>query len=135
MRLGAKGQFFIVATFIIVSILYSVSRWMEPAGLIDTSEVVTRDEVFMFNNIVEKATHTINGSKNCEDLNYALQEYKLFTESYATKKGYNLDLNYTVAPCPELYSPTTVAFNITLLSPNSFLKAEFSCGWPAGCPI
>jgi len=135
MKLGTKGQFFVIATFIIVSILYSVSRWMEPASIIDTSEIVTREEVFMFNNIAEKATYTINGSKNCDDLNYALQEYKIFAEKYATSKGYNLDLNYTVAPCPEPDTPTTVAFNITLVSPNSFLKAEFSCGWPAGCPI
>jgi len=135
MRISNKGQFFIITTFIIVSILYLMSRWMEPTNIIDTSEIVTRDEVFTFNNIVEKVTYTINGSKDCEDLNYALQEYKAFAEDYALSKGYNLDLNYTVAPCPQPNTPTTVAFNITLTSPNSFLKAEFSCGWPAGCPI
>lgn len=131
----SKGQFFIVATFIIASILFAISRWIEPSTILDVSEIASREDLYMMNNIVEKATQVINGSRTCDDIVYGLQEYKIFAEDYATNKGYDLDLNYTVAPCPEPTSPTTVAFNITLMSPNSFLKSEFSCGWPAGCPI
>jgi len=131
----SKGQFFIVATFIIVSILFTISKWIEPATILDVSGIASRDDIFIMNNIAEKGAQLVNGSKTCEELVYSLQEYKIFTESYAANKGYNLDLNYTVAPCPEPATPTTVVFNISLISPRSFLKSEFGCGWPEGCPI
>lgn len=136
-----KAQFFIISAFTIVTILYFISKWMEPYTIIDTSSIAGMEEPFIFNNIKEKAEYTIKGSKNCEDLKYNLQEYKFFAENYVLEKGYNLDLNYTVANCPEEVvpappgSPTVVAFKMTLISPAAYLRSEFSCGWSAGCPL
>ena len=135
-----KAQFFIISAFTIVSILYFVSKWMEPYTIIDTSTIASMGEPFLFNNIKEKVEYAINGSKNCLDMKYNLEEYKIFTETYALSKGYNLDLNYTVASCPEEVvpappSPTVVAFRITLKSPNVYLFSQFACGWPTGCPL
>lgn len=136
-----KGQFFVLSAFVIVSILYFVSRWMEPYTIIDTSQVVLIEEPFVFNNIKEKVEYAILGSKSCGELKYNLEEYKIFVESYAMEKGYDVDLNYSIANCPEEMvpappeSPTVVVFNLTLKSPSAFMVSEFSCGWPAGCPV
>jgi len=136
-----KGQFFVLSAFVIVTILYFISRWMEPYTIIDTSQVALIEEPFIFNNIKEKVEYAILGSKNCVELNYNLEEYKFFVESYAYEKGYDADLNYTIANCPEEIvpapptSPTVVVFNLTLKSPLVFMVSEFSCGWPAGCPV
>lgn len=136
-----KAQFFIISAFTIVTILYFISRWMEPYTIIDTSSIAGMEEPFIFNNIKEKAEYAINGSKNCEELKYNLEEYKFFSENYVLGKGYNFDLNYTIANCPEEVvpapppSPTVVAFKLTLASPTVFLLSEFSCGWPTGCPV
>lgn len=130
-----KAQFFVLSAFVMVTILYFVSRWMEPYTIIDTSSVVLISEPFIFNNIKEKAAYAIIGSKTCEDLKYNLEEYKYFVEGYALEKGYNLDLNYSIANCPEEVipappvSPTVVAFNLTLMSPSAVLGSEFYVGY------
>lgn len=132
-----KAQFFILSAFAIITILYLISRWIEPYTIIDTSSVVFQEAPFIFNNIKEKIAATVIGSKSCEDVRFNLEEYKNFIKSYALEKGYDLELNYTIASCPEEPppSPTVVALNLSIKSPSIFLLSQFSCGWPIGCPI
>jgi len=82
-----KAQFFVLSAFAIVSVIYFVSKWMEPYTIIDTSSVVLVEEPFIFNNIVEKASETIYTSKNVDDAKYNIQEYKNFVEQYALRKN------------------------------------------------
>jgi len=131
MKKSRKAQFFVITAFTVVTILYFISQWMEPFTIIDTSSIVWIEEPFIFNNIKEKAEYAINGSKNCADLEYNLEEYRFFAESYASEKGYNLDLNYTSSPCyeePPIF-PTVVGFKITLRSPLALLASNFTFEW------
>jgi len=82
-----KAQFFVLSAFAIVSIIYFVSKWMEPYTIIDTSYAASIEEPFIFNNIVEKTNETIYISKNSDDLQYNIQEYKNFVEGYASSKN------------------------------------------------
>jgi hypothetical protein len=127
----SKAQFFILSAFAIVSILYLVSRWIEPSTIPDTSSVALMEESFIFNNIKEKAIYAVNGSKSCEDLRYNLQEYELFVEDYVLKKGYGIKFDQRVSPCydePPLF-PTVIETRIVLKSSNAELVSNFTMEW------
>ena len=120
-----KAQFFILSAFAIVSILYLVSRWIEPYTIIDTSEMVLNEELFVFNNIIEKIKKTVDISINCEEYKLNIDEYRNFVTDYASKK--NLRLNFDrqiIEPCNDNILETK--FNITLTSEKMILNKEFT---------
>ena len=121
-----KAQFFILTAFAIVSIIYFISKWMEPTGILDTSQIVLMEEPFIFSNIVEKSVQVINSSKDCEELKFNLEEYKMFVENYALSKVYNLNFTYTLPPCTP---PITVPLEIKLSSVRMRLATDFSVAW------
>jgi len=110
-----KAQFFVLSAFAVVTILYFVSRWIEPYTIIDTSSVVLHDESFIFNNIVEKTNEIISISKSPEDLSFNIQEYKNFVEQYALSK--NLKLTFDVSQLV-IGNPTTGSIFIQMSSPR-----------------
>src|SRR3989304_708381 len=123
-----KAQFFILAAFSIVALLYLISGWIEPFTIIDTSQAALLDEIFIFNNIKEKVITAVNGSKSCEDLRYNLDEYRNFVQEYATTKNLKLDFNYTISPCysePPFF-PVVVEAKINLKSSSADLSSSFS---------
>ena len=120
-----KAQFFILSAFAIVSILYLVSRWIEPYTIINTSEMVLNEELFVFNNIIEKIKKTVDISINCEEYKLNIDEYRNFVTDYASKK--NLRLNFDrqiIEPCNDNILETK--FNITLTSEKMILNKEFT---------
>lgn len=127
-----KAQFFILAAFAIVSIVYFMARWLEPFTIIDISQIALQEEAFFFNNIKEKAFEVAaKGTKSCDDLKYNIEEYKYFVETYALEKGYDLDFNYTMSPCyeePPLF-PTVIEIKARLKSKNMELGSDFSISW------
>jgi hypothetical protein len=116
-----KAQFFILSAFAIVSILYFVSKWIQPASIIDTAQIILIEEPFVFSNLKEKAIEMIKKSKNCEELSYNLEEYKNFAERYASEKNLELKFNYTIS-CP----PPIVEIEMSLKSTYSEIKSNFT---------
>jgi hypothetical protein len=120
-----KAQFFILSAFSIVSLLYIVSNWIRPFSIIDTSSVVLMEEPFVFNNVKEKAIETVKISKDCEDLNYSLSEYKVFVERFGLEKNFVININYTIQSCTSMSA--TVNFNvISLKSTRMYMNSSFS---------
>ncbi len=119
-----KAQFFVLSAFAIVSIIYFVSRWMEPFTIIDTSSIPMMDEPFIFNNIVEKANETVGASKSCDDLTFNLQEYSNFVKDYASGRNMLLGFDYTQSACPA--NPAVVTFKINLTTTRIFINRTFS---------
>lgn len=118
-----KAQFFVLSAFAIISIIFFVSRWIEPFTIIDTSAIALTEEPFVFNNIVEKAQATVTSSKDCDDLKFNLEEYKNFAREFVSKKNYQLIFDYVV-DCEG--SSADVNFkNITLLSPRAVIQKSF----------
>ena len=118
-----KAQFFVLSAFAIVSIIYFVSRWMEPYTIIDTSSVVSVEEPFIFNNIVEKANETIYTSKSSDDLQYNIQEYKNFVGGYASSK--NLQIIFDTSKL-NIGSTTTGSIFIQISSPRMTINKTLS---------
>ncbi len=126
LRPSRKAQFFILSAFAIVSILYFLSRWLEPTTIPDTSSIVAMDEPFIFNNIREKTSVVVNGSRNCEELQFNLEEFKDFAESFATEKNYILNLDYSLPACTP---PLTIDFQMELISNKMSITSDFSVRW------
>jgi len=127
-----KAQFFILSAFTIVSIMYIISRWMEPLNIVDTSSAALIDEPFIFNNIVEKVRLIVNTSKSCDDLRLNLDEYKNFVESFLYEKSMIIFQYQEVSPCklPDgTEIPATINFNITLNSNYASINSKFSETW------
>jgi len=121
---SSKAQFFVLSAFAIVTILFFLSQWIEPYTIIDTSSIPLKEEFFIYNNIKEKAVETVKISKDCEDLMYNLGEYKIFTESFASIKNLNLNVNYynkTVCQDDKL----DTYFVITLKSSSTYIESSF----------
>ena len=127
-----KGQFFILSTFTILTILFFLSRYIQPIEIIDISQVVFADEVFVFNNIKEKAIETVKISKSCDEVKYNLEEYKNFAVRFASKIGKLLFSYQFRSPCKlptgeEI--PAVIEFNITLISYPAKLNTVFYETW------
>lgn len=125
-----KAQFFILSAFVIVSIVYVISKWLEPYTIIDTSEIVLREETFVFNNIVEKTDEAIESTKSYGDLSYNLQEYRSFVKDYASQKNFALTLDYGMVPTIGDI-PTGVSMScIRIKSPKMTLENAHVVNWP-----
>jgi uncharacterized protein YpmS len=122
-----KAQFFILSAFAIATILYFVSKWIQPAAIIDTSKVALIEEPFIFNNIKEKAIETIKSSKNCEELKYNLEEYKIFVTRFALERNFKLEFNYSDFFCA---ANLVIPLTIKLSSPEVEINSSFNVTWP-----
>jgi hypothetical protein len=101
-----------------------ISNWIRPISILDTSSAVLMEEPFVFNNIKEKADETVQISKNCEELNFNLEEFKNFAVDFALRKNLNLILDYTITnPCNDNVLQTS--FNITMTSPRMTINSNF----------
>jgi len=117
-----KAQFFIITTITIVTMIFFMSKWMEPYTIIDTSSVVLKEQPFLLNNIVEKADVTVAASSP-EDLEYNLQEYMNFITDYAAKKGFAADTQYQILYENMTGHPTAVVFScLRLKSPDMITR-------------
>ena len=125
-----KAQFFIMSAFAIVSIIFFISKWMEPTTILDTSQIALMDEPFIFTNIVEKGVNVIKISSTCEDLKFNLEEYKIFVENYALSKNYNLNFTYTLPSFPPCPPTLTIPLEVKLSSVRMRVENKFSVAWP-----
>lgn len=129
-----KAQFFLLTGFVIASIFYLVSRWMEPYTIIDTSMVAMNNEPFIFSNIKQEALDIVATSKSCFDLVNNLQEYEDYVENYAFKKLI-VYFDFTIeTPCYEHdpMFPTLIIFDIELGSSTITVRDSFYGFWPPG---
>ncbi len=117
-----KGQFFILTAFAIVTSFYLVSKSIGPAEFIDISQVPLSEEIFLFNNINEKAIELVAKSNDCKELSWNLEEYKIFVEKFGLEKGIKIDFEYQIVSCP----PPTVNFLLNVSSPRVYLNSSFS---------
>lgn len=125
-----KGQFFVLTAVAIVTILFFVSRWTGPSTQVDTSYIVASEELFTFDNIKEKVSAVVKNSKNCDDINYNLQEYKNFIDSFARDKNYKISFDYILTPSCEQFESAVAEFTLRITSEKVDAKGTFSITWP-----
>ena len=123
-----KGQFFVLSTVAIVTILFFVGRWVGPLTQADSSSIVLSEELFNFDNIQQKSVDVIKGSKSCDELEYNLQEYMEFVSDFARDKNYKIAFDYSVPSC----GPTAaVQIDIVIISEKVNAQKTFTVSWPS----
>ena len=130
----SKAQFFMLTGFVIISVFYMVSRWIEPYTVIDTSTVVMVDGPFVFSNIKKEALDIVAESKSCIDMVNNLEEFKYHIEDYTFRKLI-IYFDYTLnIPCleEEPMFPTLILFDIGITSSRISVRDQFYGFWPPG---
>ena len=122
-----KGQFFVLTTVAIVTILFFVGRWVDPLTQVDTSTIVLSEELFTFDNIQEKTAAVVKNSENCEELEYNLQEYNNFIRDFARDKNYKITFEYSIPSCG---ASATVKMNLVIISEKVNAQKTFTVDWP-----
>ncbi len=119
-----KAQFFVLSAFVMITILFVVSQFIQPSGIFDTSSAVLIDEIYIFNNIKEKSISIVKISENCRDLNFNLDEYKQFVVNFVTQRNAKLTYNFDLSSCVD--SSPNAKFYIALVSPRASLDSSFT---------
>jgi hypothetical protein len=108
-----------------VTIIFVVSQFTQPSGILDTSSAVLADETFLFNNIKEKSISIVKLSDSCRDLGFDLEEYKLFIEGFATQRNIRVVYDFEIVqPCSD--ATMTTDFYIALKSPRASTDSTFT---------
>lgn len=122
--MGSKAQFFILSAFTIVVISFFISQWIEPHTIPGTSSIPMTEEIFVFNNVVEKLRDTIEKSKSAKEAKYNVEEYKEFVEKYGIEKGFEIRVDISLLVF-DLDSNRVYGYaNITLQSPRVQIKRK-----------
>jgi hypothetical protein len=121
-----KGQFFIIASVIIVLSLAGLITYVYDFGSIDMTEVGEMGSFEYIDYIRESLNKTVYSSYSTNDCNRirADLDYTIeFLKSEISKKGITLIANYDMnVVCP----PIDIDFNYSLKTPKSYTVTEFS---------
>ena len=121
-----KGQFFIIASVIIVLSLAGLITYVYDFGSIDMTEVGEMGSFEYIDYIRKSLNKTVYSSYSTNDCNKLRQDldYTIeFLKSELSKKGIMLIANYDMnVVCP----PVDVDFNYSLKTPKSYTVTEFS---------
>ena len=117
-----KGQFFILSTISLIIILSAMTRILSFSNIPSTYESLFRNEFLTFNNIVSKSIKTVDISRDCEDLNFNLEELKKIIKD--TYEIFHIGLEYSIENCNQSF--VNVSFRITLKSQVSEMGTEFN---------
>jgi hypothetical protein len=104
----------------IVGVFFTLSKYVSQYSLIDTSEAAEGAEVFMFENIKEKAIKTVQIS-NVTNIEDRIIIYRDFVEEMVSERGYTLSLNYLIDPVTD-----TITISMDFMSERYSLTSTFS---------
>lgn len=116
-----KGQFFVLSSISLIIVLATLMRIFSPTSIVSSSDIIFRNEFFVFENIVGKSIKTVEISKDCEELKFNLEEFKkLILDTY---ENYYIFFYYKINSCDSRLA--NVTFEIILNSPNVRVETKF----------
>jgi len=120
-----KGQFFVIATVIMIYTLVLVVQYIYDFSDINLTQLEEMGELYYIQYIKEALNKTVLGSYNssldCNKLTSDIDATKKFLQDEMIRKGINLTITYTKS-CP----PPTVFFNFSLRTSNLYSITEFT---------
>src|SRR5438445_8087024 len=129
LKSSRKAEFFLLSVISIVAILFFIGNWIRAITIIDPSSSIINDEYFVFDNVIAKLNETVTFSKNCDDLKYNLEEFRLFLNELGFEKNYRIDANLSLPSCTPYNSPFNngiLTGDLTISSTKVTLKGGFS---------
>lgn len=130
-----KGQFFIIATVIIVGVLLGIYQSLQDYSTPDLSEPETYSEAFVLKNIIdvsERLGKSLQYRAQCGDT-VPFDELKHFFESAASGR-FSVDFNYTLG-CTSNNLLKNAYYNVTLSSDRAKYFASFKAAGFDGLTI
>ena len=120
LSLSNKAQFFVLTAVVFAGFFYTLSKYLTPYSFVDTSKYANSPEIFLFNNIREKAIKTvrITQQNNPDKLVENLIAFRNYAQEVARDNGYILFFEFD-------NTTTTVSFNISLSSERMTLSSSF----------
>jgi hypothetical protein len=120
LSLSNKAQFFVLTAVVFAGFFYTLSKYLTPYSFVDTSKYANSPEIFLFNNIKEKAIKTvrITQQNNPDKLVENLIAFRNYAQEVARDNGYILFFEFD-------NTTTTVSFNISLSSERMTLSSSF----------
>jgi len=121
LSLSNKAQFFVLTAVVFAGFFYTISKYLTPYSFIDTSKYANSEEIFLFNNIKEKAIKTVKITQKNDPNNLVsnLITFRNYAQSVARDNGYILYFEFD-------NTTTTVNFNITLSSETMTISSSFA---------
>ena len=117
-----KGQFFIIASIIMISAIILLVQYLFDFGKVDLSQLEERGSLDYIQSIKDSLIKTIQNSP-CSLLEQELRESEAFIKSQMIKKGIVFEISHQIASCP------TTHFNFTLRTSNSLTQTDFTYPW------
>jgi hypothetical protein len=115
-----KGQFFIVATVIMVITLMALVRYFYGFSGINLQGIKEKSElnyIPFINDSLNEVLDSFNG--DCDKLRTDLEYTKKFLENSMIKRGMNLDIEYSFS-CP----PPTASFDFMIKSSDIYIETK-----------
>ncbi len=125
-RKGHKAQFFVLSAFVIITILFVVSQFVQPAAIFDSSSAVLVSEPFTFNNIRDKSEYIVKSAETCGDMTNGLNEFKAFVENFGTKRNTRITYNFNVVSCVDSPRSGSVSFYLGVVSTAAGIDGRFT---------
>jgi hypothetical protein len=125
-----KGQFFVMASVIMIFSLVLVIQYFYDFSNINLTELGSMNELYFIQYIKDSLNTTVMSSysstKNCEKLKNDINLTEIFLKNEMISRGINLTVENLIA-CPWPLSPpdVVVEFNFSLKTPNLYTITDF----------
>jgi hypothetical protein len=125
-----KGQFFIIASVIIVFTLVGLIRYIYDFGSINLSEIEEMGELNYISYIKKTLNDTAYSSylvdEDCDKLIMDLDSTINFLENRLKEKGINLEISYQINCFPTGIPPPTISFSYSITTKNLYTSTNFA---------
>ncbi len=114
-----KGEFFIISSAVLLSILLTISQHLFEYGKIDLTRLEEMPEFDYIANVKDVLYRTAEISP-CERMDAELKYSEKIMEKQLAEDGIELSITHNIISC------SNILFNFTIKSPHFFSKTEFS---------
>jgi len=119
-----KGQFFVIASVIMVYTLMLIIQYFYDFSYINLPELESMDELYFIQYIKNSLNTTVissyNSSMDCDKLYKDINSTGNFLKNEMISRGINLIISNQIT-CP----PPVVSFNFSLKTPNLYTVTDF----------
>jgi hypothetical protein len=119
-----KAQFFILAAFAMVTVMFFISSWIEPFRVLDTSSAVLNEEVYIFNNVHEQIEKVVKTSGSCESMRFDIEELRSTVAKLLSQKNMRMTFTYDASACTD--SDIRSSFYLAIQTPTVSVDDSFT---------
>jgi len=128
-----KGQFFVMATVIMIYTLMTLTQYLYSFSDINLVQLKKMSEFYYIpeiKNALNETALSSNTSLDCSKLNADLNSTENFLKQELISRGITLEVNHSIVTCPQTCPPNcpsfNVSFNFSLKTSNLYTFTQFN---------